>query len=209
MLRAEGVQISPRYERVSLTTRLCPLQILGKRATGTAHKARSCLRMLSLEANVDDARVAVRSLLSDMGVESALWTLPNIHVSDDASPARGEGDGDRCFPESMPLGDMDHMLHLAMKEGDLGFLAVAGDSHRQFENQLNGLAKFFSKRECVELYTQQHIVQNATIPKESKSALISAFNVLCPTFVPTRWQFSFEVVHWLAQRQGLTFGCIL
>ena len=69
---------SCRFEHVDIQQRLMPMQVLGKQATTTTFKAKAALRMLALESEVDDARLRVRSLLSDMGVESGLWSLPNI-----------------------------------------------------------------------------------------------------------------------------------
>lgn len=74
---------------VDIKCRLCPFQILGKRATSVAFKSKATLRMLALEtSSVDIAREAVRSLLTDMGVESTLWTLPAF-----------DGSGDQIVPK--------------------------------------------------------------------------------------------------------------
>jgi uncharacterized protein (TIGR03382 family) len=49
-------KIDDAFNCIEISTRLCPLQILGKQATSTAFKARSCLRILSLECDVGLAR---------------------------------------------------------------------------------------------------------------------------------------------------------
>ena len=48
-------KIDDAFNGIEISTRLCPLQILGKQAT-SAFKARSCLRILSLECDVGLAR---------------------------------------------------------------------------------------------------------------------------------------------------------
>lgn len=93
--------------------------------------------MLALEApSVDVARTAVRSLLTDMGVESSLWALPSF--TDDG----------KTFPRRMPLGDLDHMMHHVMSEGETAF-ASNNDMWTVFDRQINGLAKFFPKKMLV------------------------------------------------------------
>ena len=194
------------------------MQILGRRATTTAYKARSCLRMLGLEAEVEDARTGVRSLLSDMGVESALWTLPNIWDLDDEQEFSSgvqqqmqliqSLDGmaweqAKCFPNSMPLGDLDHMLHLAMSESDIGFASSAGEAWHRYEKQVAAISKFFSKRDVVEAYCQKQIHNNPKIPPASKKTLAQMFRSLCPTMVKTRWHFAFDVLHWISRRRAL------
>ena len=166
--------------------------------------------MLRLEADLYDARTAVRSLLSDLGVESGLWTLPNIDRVDtladnaeDALAERADALCDKCFPNSMPLGDFDHMLHLAMTEAEVGFASAAQDDWAQFDRQINGIAKFFSKRDCAELYVQLHIQNNSKIPAQAKRSLSSMFETLCPTFIKTRWHYGFDVLHWISRRQAL------
>ena len=213
--------IDPRFTKASVTTRLCPLQVLGKRATSTARKAKSCLRMLSLEADPADARIAMRSLLSDLGVESALWLLPNISLAESVSEGAAEaaerssnqlvaaaiGEGERCFPNSMPLADFDHMLHLAMTEAETAFGSVAGEAWLQFDRQVSAISKWFSKRDHVEFFIQRRINQNPRVPVSAKKSLAAMFNALCPTFVKTRWHFGFEVLHWISRRQALFLGC--
>ena len=109
----------------------------------------------------------------------------------------------------MPLGDSDHMLHLAMLEAEEGFAVSAPDIWRSFDQQLNALAKFFSKRDCVELYVQRHIRENNRIPAAAKRTLSAMFDTLCPTFIKTRWHYGFDVLHWLSQRVSLPPGCLI
>lgn len=112
--------------------------------------------MLALEApSVDVARKAVRSLLTDMGVESSLWALPSF--TDDG----------KTFPRCMPLGDLDHMMHHVMSEGETAF-ASNNDMWTVFDRQINGLAKFFSKKDACERFVQKYINENSKIPSYSK-----------------------------------------
>ena len=97
-------------------------------------KAKATLRMLALEtSSVEIAREAVRSLLTDMGVESSLWILPSF-----------DGAG-KCFPNCLPLGDLDHMLHHVMMDGENSF-AADNELWTVFDKQVNGLAKFSAKK---------------------------------------------------------------
>ena len=159
---------TPRFADVKLHIRLLPLQIVGKQAASTAYKARSTLRMLSLEAeDVNMARRCVRSLLSDMGVESGMWTLPDLGGDAVGQPG-GPG---RCFPHAAPLADADHMLHHTMGEIQNGFSADENskDLWERFDAQLGGLAKVFSKRDHIELYVKRNILENRKIPQELSS----------------------------------------
>lgn len=92
-------KIDDAFNCIEISTRLCPLQILGRQATSTAFKARSWLRILSLECDDGLAREKCRSLPTDMGVESGLWLLWLL--------PDWAGEGGRCFPESTPF---DHHL---------------------------------------------------------------------------------------------------
>lgn len=120
------------------STRVLPIQVLGRKATSTAHKYRALLRMLHLETgSVDLAKSRTCSFLNDMGVESKLAILPDL-------------DGDReltrrAFPNTLPLHDLDHALHHVMEE-----LRDCWDSAMfdLFEKQLNTLAKYFSKADA-------------------------------------------------------------
>ena len=145
-IRCTGLRCSElRFRDVRIDIRLLPLQVMGKKATTTAYKARSALRMLSLEsADVRTARLAVRSLLSDMGVESGLWSLPDLD-SEDNLENRG-----RCFPFSIPLADFDHLLHHVMEEVEGGFSTAAKELWDNFDAQVSALAKVFSKRDHVD-----------------------------------------------------------
>ena len=165
-----------------------PLQVLGKQATSTAYKAKSCLRMLALEADdVEFARCSVRSLLSDMGVESGLWQLPTLT----RDPAEDFATQTRCFEHAAPLADGDHMLHHCMTELELGFSAIDKEMWACFDSQLNGLAKVFSKRDHLERYLKTNILNNDKIPAQAKQGLTSMFRSTCPTYNKSRWHFMF------------------
>ena len=179
------------FDSVSLVTRLCPLQILGRQATSISFKAHSCLRMLALEADPETAREAVRSFLSDMGVESGLWRLPDLETGAGLS-----------FSRSMPLADMDHQLHHTMLDGEEGF-RMNNELFVQMDQQLNALSKAFSKADVIERYIDVNINKNKRIPEELKGGLRSMFSRACPTYVKTRWHYSFDVMHWVGRRQQM------
>ena len=154
-------------------------------------KAKATLRMLALEtSSVEIAREAVRSLLTDMGVESSLWTLPSF-----------DGAG-KCFPNCLPLGDLDHMLHHVMMDGENSF-AADNELWTVFDKQVNGLAKFFSKKDACERFVQKNIMENPQVPGYSKKGLSSMFDRTCPTYCKNRWHFAFEVLHWISSRDSL------
>ena len=189
--RVSPTKVDDVFSCVEISTRLCPLQILGKQATSTAFKARSCLRMLSLECDVGLAREKCRSLLTDMGVESGLWVLPDLG-----------GEGGRCFPESMPLADSDHMLHHTMLDAEDGF---SRDNHLwiSFDHQIQAISKCFSKQDHCDRYCQKNIWENGHVPEHSRRGLASMFSRKCPTYIKTRWHFAFDVLHWVAGRKQL------
>ena len=182
-----------RSKALKLRTRLLPLQVLGKAATSTAFRGKSALRMLSLEGDIDVIRMRTKSMLSDMGVEASIWNLPNI---------MSENPGEKCFAKMMPLGDVDHMLHLTMSEGEDAF-ARGNPMWESFQSQVQALSKVFSKRDHVEQYMQKNIVANDNVPAHSKRALMSLFNLCCPTYVVTRWHYGFDVLHWISRREQL------
>ena len=155
--------------------------------------------MLSLEANVAVATRAVRSLLTDFGVESGLWLLPDISGGLNSNPDSVE----RLFPHSMPLSDSDHLLHHVMTELEIGFSAVEKDVWATFDCQLSGLAKVFSKRDHCELYVKANILDNDRIPQESKKSLCNMFLSTCPSYCKSRWHYAFDVMHWLGKREAL------
>ena len=155
--------------------------------------------MLSLEASIAVATRAVRSLLTDFGVESGLWLLPDISGGLSSDPDSVE----RLFPHSMPLADSDHLLHHVMTELELGFSTVEKDVWATFDCQLGGLAKVFSKRDHCELYVKANILDNDRIPQESKKSLCNMFLSTCPSYCKSRWHYAFDVMHWLAKREAL------
>ena len=189
--KVSSANIDGLFTSIEISTRLCPLQILGKQATSTPFKARSSLRMLSLECDVDLARKSVRSLLTDMGVESGLWTLPDL-----------SGAGGKCYPHSMPLADGDHMLHHTMMDGEDGF-SRDNCLWPHFDQQIHAIAKCFSKQDHCERYCKKNIWENNNIPQHAKRGLASMFSKKCPTYIKTRWHFAFDVLHWVAGRKQL------
>ena len=193
-----------RFKAVELSPRLLPMQVLGKQATSTAFKAKSTLRMLSLEAEVDVARCRVRSLLSDMGVESGLWVLPELPGLTPSIAGGDAGAGNqRCFPLAAPVADFDHLLHHVMCEGEFACSANANDLWLRFDGQVSGLAKVFSKRDHCELYLRNNVLNNTKVPREAKKALVSMFASTCPSYHKSRWHFAFDVLHWISKREAL------
>lgn len=191
-----NIKLAPfclRFELAHVQPRILPMQVLGKQATSTAFKAKATLRMMALESDVDVCRRRVCSLLSDMGVESGLWCLPNI-VDGRSS--------ERCFPFSMPLGDIDHMLHHVMLAGEEAF-AMGCDLWTSFNNHVKAIGKFFAKNDHCERYVQKCVVENPNIPPEFKRTIASMFDCVCPSYCPTRWRFSFEIMHWISKRERL------
>lgn len=91
--------------------RLLQLRLLGSRAMSTPHKMAELLEMLRMEsADLACTLCRVYTLLSDMGAEAGLWSVPNAP----------EGDTDdthatttNMFCRSLAISDMDHALHHA------------------------------------------------------------------------------------------------
>lgn len=108
----------------------------------------------------------------------------------------------KLFPNCMPLGDLDHMMHHVMGDGETAF-AANNDLWTVFDKQINGLAKIFSKKDCCERFVQKCIIENAEIPGYAKRGLSSMFEKTCPTYCKNRWHFAFEVFHWISSRGSL------
>ena len=87
-------------------------------------------------------------------------------------------------------------------------MEVAPSLWKSFDQQLNALSKFFSKRDCADLYVEKHIMKNDGIPPAAKKSLAAMFDSLCPTFIKTRWHYAFDVLHWLSRRVALQLGII-
>ena len=181
-------------DKVLFNTRLLPIQVLGRRATSSAYKYRALLRMLNLE--VGDTALAkgrTRSFLNDMGVESKLSLLPELDMLD-AEAAR------RAFPHTLPLHDLDHGMHHVMQEIVDG--CWPGEMGQLFDKQLNALSKYFSKRDNSERFCKFRI-WDSNMPLQAKRTLSKIMMHTCPTFVPHRWQYRFEVLSWLCEREQL------
>ncbi len=173
---------------MKVESRLLPLQILGKMAANTAYKAKACERMLVLESEDGVAQERIRSLMSDMGTESGLWSLPSF---DD--PAK------KYFPFVLPLADIDHGLHHCMEETEFAYNHTTWSTYFK---QLNGLAKLFARRETVDRFIKFQIWDNPRIPGAAKQSLASMFKTTCPSLCPHRWMYEFEVLHWLCERES-------
>lgn len=157
------------------STRVLPVQVLGRKATTTAHKYRALLRMLHLETgSVELAKIRTCSFLNDMGVESKLSILPDI----DADPSR------RAFPNTLPLHDLDHAFHHVMEELRECWEPTLFDL---FEKQLNALAKYFSKADNCERFRKHFILDNPRVVGEMRKQSISKmFQSCCPSFIKHR-----------------------
>ena len=182
-------QRSVRFASVKVECRLLPLQILGKQAANTAYKAKACERVLELESQDGVAQIRIRSLMSDMGTESGLWSLPNFE-----DPTK------KYFPFVLPLADMDHGLHHCMEETEF---AYTPERWSIYFKQLNGLAKLFARRETVDRFVKFQILENTRIPLTAKQSLASMFSTTCPSLCPHRWMYEFEVLHWLCGREKI------
>ena len=133
-----------------------------------------------------------RSLLTDMGVESGLWVLPDL-----------AGAGGRCFPESMPLADSDHMLHHTMLDAEDGF---SRDNHlwANFDNQISGdLQMLFQAGPLRAVLSKETFGKTPTFLTMPNEGWHQCFPEKCPTYIKTRWHFAFDVLHWVAGRKQL------
>ena len=172
---------------MEITIRLLPLQILGKQASNTAYKAKACERMLQLESDNNVAQMRLRSLMSDMGTESGLWTVPDL-----SDPSK------RYFPYILPIADCDHGMHHCLQETEAAYDPQVWS---KYNKQLNGLSKLFGRRETVDRFVHFQIWKNDSIPAVAKKSLEAMFKITCPSLCQHRWLYAFEVLHWLCQRE--------
>ena len=176
-----------------ITTRLLPLQVLGRRATNTSYKYRSLLRMLHLETgDVDIVKSRTRTFLGDMGVESKLPIVPELDVTADTT-------GARAFPLSLPFHDMDHAMHHVMEEITSSW---PNDIGVTFDKQLRALSKFFSKRDLCQRFCKMRIWDSA-MPYSAKVTLSKIMMNTCPVFVQHRWEYRYHVLQWICEREQL------
>ena len=186
--------LSPAATLQSLTwtTRLLPLQVLGRQSTSLPFKYRSLLRMLHLECgDVSLAKARTCSMLGDMGVEARLATVPDYMHS---------GVESRAFQNGLPLHDIDHSLHHTMEELKSCF---PSEVFELFDKQLNTLAKYFSKADNLARFRQLFILNNEQIQGyERKKSIARMFQSPCPTFVQHRWHYRFEVLQWMICRSS-------
>ncbi|CAE7311851.1 unnamed protein product [Symbiodinium sp. CCMP2456] len=175
---------------VGFTTRIMPLQVLGRRATNTAYKYRALLRALRLEVGSEDLiKARTFSMLHDMGVESKLAMVPGFSSDCD----------DRWFNKALPLHDLDHGLHNVMLELSECWEV---DFYSAWERQLNTMAKHFSKADNNERFVKQCIWDNPKIEGYArKKAIAGMFKSTCPTLVPHRWQYMHDVLLWVTDRR--------
>lgn len=174
------------------STRVLPVQVLGRKATSAPYKFKSLLRMLHLETgNIEVACRRTVSFLNDMGVESKLALIPSLDQDLD-------GRARRTFENSLPLHDLDHAIHHCMEE--IGS-AWNHELFSVFESQLNTLAKYFSKSDNLERFRFHFILHNNKIDSEgAKRSINKMFLSACPTFVKHRWGYRYEVLKWMSSR---------
>jgi hypothetical protein len=174
---------------IKFTTRIMPLQILGRKATNTVYKYRALLRALSLEVGKPDLiKSRTYSILHDMGVESKLAMVPDFD----------ETSSNRAFKHALPLHDLDHGLHIVMQELDDCWCS---DLYKTFQRQLNALAKYFSKSDNLERFKKFCIFENPQISGAArKKSIAQMFDKSCPTLVKHRWEYLHEVLCWVTQR---------
>ena len=173
---------------IRIEIRLLPLQVLGKQATNTAYKTKSCCRMLDLESRDGILQDRLRSITTDFGVESGLWLVPNF-----------ERPEEKVFPHVLPIADLDHGIHHCMNETAL---AYDGESWVMYQRQLAAISKLFGKRETVDRFVKFHIWDNHQIPQAARSSLAKMFDVTCPSLCEHRWHYNFEVLRWICKRQA-------
>lgn len=175
---------------IGIFTRLLPIQVLGRRATNAAFKYRSLLRMLHLEVgDVQLAKQRTRSFLNDMGTESKLALVPEIDAV--------ELDR-RAFNHTLPLHDLDHGMHHVMQE----LVDCWPDLGAAFDRQLNALSKYFSKRDNAERFCKIRI-WDSNMPEAAKATLSKILLHTCPVFLHHRWQYRFDVLSWVCEREQL------
>ena len=162
--------------------------MLGKQAANTAFKLKACERMLNLEASDGVAQRRLRSVMSDMGTESSLWTVPNF---DDPTQ--------KYFPYILPIADVDHGLHHCMAETESAYERSDWDKYMK---QLNALSKLFGRRDSLDRWVKFQIRDNEQIPPDSKRSLEGMFKTACPSLCEHRWLFEFEVLAWLRERRA-------
>ena len=180
---------------IVIRTRLLPIQVLGRRATNAAFKYQSLMRMLHLETgNPDLARNRTRSFLNDMGTESKLSLVPDFQRASSTNAL-----DKRAFPMTLPLHDLDHGLHHVMEQlkecwhDELGVV---------FDKQLNALSKYFSKRDNAERFTKLRIM-DSDMPPAAKATLRKVILNTCPVFLKHRWEYRYDVLTWVCEREQL------
>ena len=178
-------------QKLTWTTRILPVQVLGRKATSTAFKFRALLRSIHLETgNVNLSQARTFSFLNDMGVESKLALLPDID----------SGESRRAFPNTLPLHDVDHALHHVMEELRECWNPLMFDL---FEKQLNTLAKYFSKADNCERFRKHFVYDNPKVEGDArKRSIAKMFETCCPTFIKHRWQYRYEVLTWVTGRSA-------
>lgn len=182
------------FRDIVISTRLMPIQVLGRRATNTAFKYRALLRMLHLETgDIDLAKSRTRSFLNDMGVESKLSLVTE---QDCVNPVNGLDR--RAFSDTLPLHDLDHGMHHVMQE----LVDCWPELGQVFDRQLNAFSKYFSKRDNVERFCKFRIWES-NMPQAAKATLAKVMMHTCPVFLEHRWQYRFEVLQWICEREQL------
>lgn len=179
------------FSNLQIHTRLLPIQVLGRRATNTSYKYRALLRALHLETgDVNIIKERARSFLHDMGTESRLAMVPELDASSDGQL--------RAFRYTLPFHDLDHGMHHVMQEL-VGCWPEAGEL---FDKQLRALSKYFAKKDQCQRFCKTRI-WDSNMPSSAKNALSKIMMITCPVFIHHRWQYRFEVLSWVCEREQL------
>lgn len=183
-------------QRLTWTTRILPVQVLGRKATSTAYKYRSVERMLHLETgDAQLARLRTATFLGDMGTESKLPMMPDL-----SGVASDENLRTRAFPNTLPIHDVDHALHHIIEELRTSWNQEMFDL---FDKQLNTLAKYFSKADNCARFRKHFIIDNPMVEGSArKKSIAKMFESSCPTFVKHRWEYRYEVLTWMTHRSA-------
>lgn len=184
------------YTSTTISKRLMPLQCVGTRSGSAAHKLEKIKFCLGLESeDLSFTADRVFSILTDFGTESSLWFTPSVECEDVSEPLSVEDL--LLFKNALPLPDGDHGLHhimLVMTE------FFSWDD--EFKEQLASLSRYFSIRDRCDRFIVKCIFQNEQIESyRLKQSFATMYKATCPTLVATRWNFIYEVLHWLIPRQ--------
>ena len=150
--------------------------------------------MLHLETgDTELAKRRTRSFLNDMGVESKHSLVPEQDIANSVG-----GLDRRAFEDTLPLHDLDHGMHHVMQE----LVDCWPELGKVFDKQLNAFSKYFSKRDNAERFCKFRI-WDSNMPNAAKATLSKVMMHTCPVFIQHRWQYRYEVLQWICEREQL------